>query len=546
MKDTVGLDFGTSTTLLGRRTSQWTARVLPIGTATSWMPTVAAVPNQGSLVVGEDAESYSERILIRSIKTALGQGEKEIFLRTDGDDVRSVYVDEVVEAVLREAIARSRANSLDLDHLPVRMACPAHWSGEARSRLLECATAAGLSTSIGDLLDEPIAAGVSWIMHRIAATGEPPDGRVVVFDAGGGTLDVAVMDVKAATPPEITVLSSMSVPEAGDRLDQTIAGEIEAELHDSGHVDRQADSVFDHLLRLAARRLKEQLSYSEEASTALGAGHEDLPPLRYTRHQLEAAFSPQLERAISLIDGALKGAELRRRNAEGPSAIRQMNTDPLRQDVKWVLLSGGMSRVPAVQARLLATFPNATVETDPGLGSPEESVVAGLTFDDVVSDLNLHRPAFNFVVEFHPRHGDGYLGEQVIYPAFSPLYSPDEVLRGESRLGYSTRFGPPAADGDVTAKVTCRSVDGQSLDLHLDGQPVAGIEVPLDRRHPGGFKLYVDGRIVISGAKDVQLRVERWPIIRSRGRPTPLRFETARSAYDDDDKPPNWWSGGKY
>jgi hypothetical protein len=510
------------------------------------MPTVVAVPDPGQLVVGEPAEGYPERQLIRSVKTALAEGKTTAIVQTDGGKPFEVSVDQIVEDVLTEAVRRSQANGLDLVARPVRMACPAHWTAEPRVRLLKCAAAAGLQTTIGDLLDEPIAAGISWIMHKLSSTGAPPEGRVVVFDAGGGTLDVAVLDVKAAIPPEITVLSSISIPEAGDRLDQTIASALEAELLDSGDLTSPVDPVLSHLLRLAGRRLKEHLSYVEESTTAVGGGYDHLRPLHYTRHQLESVFAPQLQQAISLIDGALKGAELRRRDAANPSDIRHMRVEPLRRAVDWIVLSGGMSRMPAIHARLAATFPGATVEADPGLGDPEESVVTGLAFDDVVSQLNLHRPAFDFVATYRRAQDKELLGEQILYPAFSPLYQPDQVLRGEGRLGFASPLTRPSGWGDVVAEVTCRALDGTPLELHVDNHPVAAIAVPLPPSGHGRFKLYADGRIIISGQIERQLRVERWPIIRSHGGPNPLQFTTHRSGDRNDDRPDNWWMGGQY
>jgi hypothetical protein len=545
MKHKIGVDFGTSTTLIGRQTSKWTAGAVPIGRTTTWMPTVAAAPLGRGLVVGEDTETLPERSLIRSVKSALGLGLTSVTVDAGTPDARQVEVERVVVTALSEAVARSRLAGVDVAHADVRLSCPAHWDGEARSRLVDCAREAGMQPSIGDLLDEPIAAGISWIMRKIGSTAETPDGKVVVFDPGGGTLDVAVLTVKAAAPPEITVLSSLSLPEAGDRLDQTIAGELQAILQDSGALKGDPDVVLEQLLRQAARRLKEQLSFTEEAETAVGGGYDWLPPLRYSRRQLEMAFEPQLSRAMSLIDGALRGAELRSRYSEGPVAIRRMSPELLRKDVRWVLLAGGMSRIPAVRARLIATFPDAIVEADTGLGAPEESVVTGLPFDEVVSELNLHRPAFNFVVQYRSAKNGNGISEEVVYPAFSPLYTPDQVLRGEGQLGYGTELRHPTGVGEVIATITCRSLDGRTLALHVDGMPVAAIEVPLGYRQDGRFKLYADGRILVRGKREANLRVERWPIIRSGAPARPLELLSEVSSWEEN-RPPNWWSGGKY
>src|SRR5262249_5455315 len=156
------------------------------------------------------------------------------------------------------------------------------------------------------------------------------DGRVVVFDCGGGTLDVAVIEVRPGTPPEITLLSAAGLPEAGDALDERIAADLTVDLRSAG-VDVESDDrarELQRLIRHAAQRLKEQLTSRSTASTDV-VGFERIPTLRYERIQLETVFAPQLDRAIRLVLANLRAAELRKRRLNDTTAVRGISTEAL-------------------------------------------------------------------------------------------------------------------------------------------------------------------------------------------------------------------------
>src|SRR5690606_22717794 len=186
----LGVDFGTTTTLAARPVGP-SSRTIPLGEPPHrWMPTLAAVDRDLSLVVGERATAWPERSVIRSVKSRLLEGGSSLEVRAPNGVVHKVDVDDVVCAVLSEAAARiERSMGVPVDgDVRARLGCPAVWTAEPRRRLAALAGKAGFDLGVADILDEPIAAGVSWVMGRFAR-GEPvPEGRVVVFDCGGGTL----------------------------------------------------------------------------------------------------------------------------------------------------------------------------------------------------------------------------------------------------------------------------------------------------------------------------------------------------------------------
>jgi hypothetical protein len=104
-------------------------------------------------------------------------------------------------------------------------------------------------------------------------------------------------------------------------------------------------------------------------------------------------------------------------------------------DIDFVLLVGGMSRIPYVAQRLGAFFPTAAIFDDAGV-PPEEAVVAGLCDPAGYDRITLHRPGFDLVL-------DTSFGRVAAYEAYTPLYEPWQVYSGHSALGYERRLRAP-------------------------------------------------------------------------------------------------------
>lgn len=508
-----GIDFGTSTTLAARGVGG--GEVVPLGTAERWVPTVASVAS-GQLTTGEDADRDPEWSLVRSVKTSLTTGQISLVRTAPDGAEHDIDVDAVITAVLRDVKARAeKAIGSQLDG-PVQMACPAIWNADPRRRLHRLARTVGLNVTLDRILDEPIAAGISWVMDRFRSNEPPPDGRTVVFDYGGGTLDVAVLEVTDATPPEVTVLAASGLSAAGDSLDALISGDLEQTLSHAGFKVENADRPEElrALLRLAARRLKVELSDRDTATSRLAGSYDQLPELSYSRGALEAELDPMLDQALKVVVGTLRSAELRARNALTPSEIRAIPVENLCGEVRYVLLAGGMSKVPRVAARMRELFPNAVVAHGASASSrPEESIVRGLVQPEaVVSDLNLHRPGFDFKLRF--ANAGGKTEDRTVYAAFTPLYQPHEIAAGMTDLGHWTKeVAPPWAD---RCFLRCEAIDGTPLDFRVDGTQSGQLEVEPDRDRSVVIKLYADGRLLLKGRRNLMFRVERWPHIRSR------------------------------
>ncbi len=537
---TVGIDFGTSTTLVAVRPGGGHETVLALGESNLWVPSVVEVTPGGHLV-GEVAEAGHPDRVLRSIKRSITREDDEVQL-PDGSVAK---VDEVVSSILAETLARARSLGHDLTAMRVQMGCPAIWRQTQRQRLARIASDLGLDVDTPDIVDEPIAAGIAWVEHQWATTGRRPYGRVLVFDSGGGTLDVALLLVGGEEEPEITVLSVAGLDEAGDAVDDAIAADLARSSADLADRHLHTRSV-----TMAARELKERLSFAEE-QTVLVTGEPPLPA-SYRRSQLEEQIAPQIQRATQLAQAAVRAGRSRELfQQDGPTSIRQQPWEELAGSVDHVLLSGGTSAIPAMQRALAELFPKARVLADQGVSTTQASVVSGLSYADTYGRLNLPRPALTFSVVFRGR--DRQTGEmvtledRVLYPAFEPLFTPAQVMRGEMNLGYERPFAYPAElRGPVEAVLVCHAVDRDvtPIQFRVGAKQFRGVPVQMQPGTVGMFKLYVDGRILWTGNRAGGSRVvhtvERWPTLRGARHDWALEMtpeEEAAWDYHDD----NWW-----
>jgi molecular chaperone DnaK len=504
----VGIDFGTATTLVATRPGWGPAAVLPLGHATSWLPSVAWA-NGPAIVVGEEAENSGAH-QIRSIKRAITERRETVIVPGE-DGPREVEADAVIVAILTEMAVRASRRGMRVHaDAVVRMGCPAMWDGAQRKRLVRLAAAAGLAVTDAALVDEPVAAGMAWLSDQYLRLGERPRGTLLVFDMGGGTLDIAVLSVAGGPEPDVAVLSCLGVPMAGDALDTAIARDIAAEMG-ANRIDvafHPQPELAWALLERAGREAKVRLSYADEHPIVLPRQLAYPNVVRYRQERLELAFASQLDGAENLVFSALRASRMTRYGTRPPE-LRALGRSALAADVDFVLLAGGMSRLPYVGRRLSALFPNAAIHNNAGV-APEETVVAGLADTAGYERIRLHRPGFDVVLEWEG-------GRRVVYEAFTPLYEVWEVYSGQSDLGYERRLSPQELGPAGVGLLRIVSATGEPVRLTLDGAPLGGLPV---RFGPAGcvFRAYADGRMSVTDGEgaEVRVRCDAWPVLRDQ------------------------------
>ena len=349
----IGIDFGTTTSFVATPE----AGIVPLG-ARAYLPSIAGVLDQ-RLLVGEAAAVLPPDRLIRSAKRAISEDKTQVVVGR-GYGIATYSRDQVITAIFKEIATRARQSGSSLRAArTLRFGCPAGWNQDQRRLLLDLAKAAGVPVEGAEMVEEPVAAALEWLGRRRV------NGRLLAFDMGGGTLDVAVMDVDSQDgTPRINVLSSADTTIAGDALDEAIYTDIVAHYELDLTCMNEPMRASQHVLNLAIET-KVRLSIADSHDIFPNArilGVEKLAPLRYERERFNAVFGPMMDVAESTVAKALKPS--------GPAV-----------GVDFVLLVGGMSRVPLVRQRLQAIFRHAEIIAD--YGTADEAVVRGLVSSGV-------------------------------------------------------------------------------------------------------------------------------------------------------------------
>jgi molecular chaperone DnaK (HSP70) len=483
----VGFDFGTSTTVVSSPRG-----VVPIGDAEAWMPSLVGYGDV-SIVVGEQALELPEDQVVRSIKRSITDGRTAVRVDTP-TGVRDVPADELIVAVLREAAGRAAARGLDLtDGRALRLGCPAMWDGRQRRRLLSLAQRADLPLTLAGLVDEPVAAGIAWLAARPGDAADPL--RIVVFDMGGGTLDIAVLDVRGVSHSDVSVLAAIGVAEAGDALDEAVAEDLEWALAGEG-VDvsslRNPGRARDHL-RYAAREAKIGLSTTPEHVVVLPSRLFGTAEIWYTRAQLDAVLAPQLDRAELYVAAALRAARVTELVPGTAHELLRTPIDTLTAGVDVVVLSGGMSRIPYIAQRMRELF-GARTAIELAATPPEHAVAQGLARSAEHGRINMYRPGFDILVEW-----DAGREFRTIYDAYTPLVEPWQIAQGGSELRFRRSGLDLELPRDGKGRLRVVSHSGERVRATLGGSNLDGFPVALDEQR-FEFAIYPNGRIHLTDA----------------------------------------------
>jgi len=510
-----GVDFGTSTSLLSYSTRQ-AVRTAPLGATNNWIPSLAAV-NSDRLLFGEDAENESADTLIRGIKRSITEGNKSHITVGEGSQARDISVDEVILGLLRK-VRTIAARTMGDDDVTARFGCPAMWDGVRRERLLELVSKAGFQTQDELLVDEPVAACISWVEGQRTA-GENIKGNVLVYDMGGGTLDVAVIhvDTLSGQAPKYFVKSSRGIDTAGEKIDQVIVDFLNLQVCAAKNISPGEATAGEKWLLRPAREMKEALSRRDRIETAFKHPVFGEMTLSLSAVELRQIVQPILDEAWASVMAALRDAEL---THYGPGTgvsyydvFAKLQTGLLER-VDYVVLAGGMANMKAVRDDFLDRgIPETKIQIAGGrLGQPNEAITRGLAEDLETQQLNLARPAFHLEIHWN-QESTSLDGKVRIYEAYSPLYeqadagviphfrwsrSPEIPNSAAAELKIvDTRTGNSVPFADRNSRETQYVIDFYMHNLkHITLAPNGVLQV-------------------VGGNRTPHLRIASWPILKN-------------------------------
>lgn len=227
---------------------------------------------------------------------------------------------------------------------------PAYFDDSQRKATQDAGTIAGFN--VRRIINEPTAAALAYGLEK------KKDEQIVVYDFGGGTFDVSVLDVSGDTVEVKATGGDTHL--GGDDFDQKITDWIIEEFKRQEGIDLSKDTLALQRLKDAAEKAKHELSSTPEAeinipfitSDASGPKHLDL---KLSRSKLEELVSEFIERAEKTTRDVVADANLKL------------------EDIDEIVLVGGQTRMPAIQESVSKLFGK-----DPHLGiNPDEVVAMG-------------------------------------------------------------------------------------------------------------------------------------------------------------------------
>ena len=355
----IGIDLGTTNSVVAVMEGG-EVKVTPNQEGNRLTPSVVAFTDKGDRLVGDPAKRQAitnPRRTVNSIKRFMGRRRKEVaseeklvpYKIVGGpDDPAHVEIDgkqyappEISAMVLRKLKEAAEAY---LGHT-VRKAVitvPAYFNDAQRQATIEAAKIAGFDTEwdIEDkatggktrmrmrIINEPTAASLAYGLDK------KKNEVIAVFDLGGGTFDISILDVGDGVFEVLGVNGDTHL--GGDDFDQVLIDWIADEFKKESGIDLRKDQMALQRLKEAAERAKKDLSQANSTDinlpfiTADASGPKHLQ-MSLTRSKFEQLVDPLIERCRGPVLKALQDAKKK------PS------------DIDEVVLVGGMTRMPKVQ-----------------------------------------------------------------------------------------------------------------------------------------------------------------------------------------------------
>ena len=375
MAKIIGIDLGTTNSCVAIMEGN-TTRVIENSEGARTTPSIIAYQDDGEILVGASAKRQAvtnPKNTLYAVKRLIGRkfSEKEVQKDIDlmpykiaaadnGDawvEVRGKKL--APPQVSAEVLRKMKKTAEDYLGEPVTEAVitvPAYFNDAQRQATKDAGRIAGLD--VKRIINEPTAAALAFGLDKT----EKGDRKIAVYDLGGGTFDVSIIEIADVDgEKQFEVLSTNGDTFlGGEDFDQRIIDHIIAEFKKEQGVDLSKDVLALQRLKEAAEKAKIELSNSAQTDinlpyiTADASGPKHLN-IKLTRSKLEALVEELIERTIAPCRTAIKDA--------GVSV----------GDIHDVILVGGMTRMPKVQEKVKEFFgkePRKDV-------NPDEAVAVG-------------------------------------------------------------------------------------------------------------------------------------------------------------------------
>ena len=385
MAKAVGIDLGTTNSVVAATMEGGQAEVIPNAEGGRTTPSVVAFTEDGQRLVGQVAKRQAilnPEATIYSAKRFIGRKWGEVdeeakivsfkVVKGPSDAVRfevrgKQYAPEEISAQILRKLADDAAKFLGEKVTEAVITVPAYFNDAQRQATKDAGKIAGLE--VLRIINEPTAAALAYGLDKKGSE------TVLVFDLGGGTFDVSILDVGDGV---VEVRSTNGDGHlGGDDFDKRIVDWLAEEFKNDQGIDLRSDPQALQRLYEAAERAKTELSSATTAQinlpfvTADASGPKHLNT-SITRAKFEQLAQDLIERTRGPVEAALSDAKL------------------TADDIDEVILVGGSTRIPAVQQLVRRLTggkdPNMTVNPDEvvAIGAALQAGVLKGEVEDVV------------------------------------------------------------------------------------------------------------------------------------------------------------------